>query len=214
MLTLDTNVRGVIAYRPIGQMPHEQDCRKRLVQTALRLFASHGYYHTSIVDILRESGCKRGSLYHYFSSKEELGYAVIDEEMRLLAEQGVAAHMGSDEHPIDRLIKMLEEVPSILQLKVGGLVEVGIAGRMATVHEGFRQRLATRAVPLIEQCERMVAKGIADGQIADSVDPVQLTHFALAVSYGLQMVRQLGQEQLMPDGSRGWIKEYLNSLRK
>jgi len=195
-------------------MQHSPDPKKTLVQAALKLFATRGYYHTSIADILEQSGCPRGTLYYHFSSKEELGYAVIDEEMRLLAEQGVAAHMGSDEHPIDRLIKMLEEVPSILQLKVGGLVEVGIAGRMATVHEGFRQRLATRAVPLIEQCERMVAKGIADGQIADSVDPVQLTHFALAVSYGLQMVRQLGQEQLMPDGSRGWIRDYLNSLRR
>ena len=214
MLAVDTGMRGVVAYRPIGSMPRYEDRRKRLVQTTLKLFVRRGYYHMSIADILRESGCTRGALYHYFPSKEALGYAVIDEEIRLLAEQGVAAHMGSDEHPIDRLIKMLEEVPSILQLKVGGLVEVGIAGRMATVHEGFRQRLATRAVPLIEQCERMVAKGIADGQIADSVDPVQLTHFALAVSYGLQMVRQLGQEQLMPDGSRGWIRDYLNSLRR
>jgi AcrR family transcriptional regulator len=215
VLGLDTGVRGTVTYRPIGQMPHQRlDARIRLVQTALRLFASRGYYHTSIADVVRESGCTRGTLYYYFSSKEELGYAVIDEEMRLLAEQGVVAHMGSDEHPIDRLIKMLEEVPNTLQLKGQGLVEVGIAGRMAAVHEGFRQRLATTAVPLIEQCERMVAKGIADGQIADSVDPVQLTHFALATSYGLQMVRQLGQEQLLPDGARGWIRDYLNSLRR
>jgi len=195
-------------------MPSQEDTRKRLVQTALRLFASRGYYNTGIADILRESGCKRGTLYHYFSSKEDLGYAVIDESVRLLVEQGAHSHIQSKEHPIDRLIKMLEEVPSTLQLKGQGLVEAGIASRMAAVHEGFRQRLATTAVPLIEQCERMVAKGIADGQIADSVNPVQLTHFALATSYGLQMVRQLGQEQLLPDGARGWIKDYLNSLRR
>ncbi len=63
MLALDTNVRGVVAYRPIGQMSHEQDCSKRLVQAALKLFAIQGYYHTSIADILRESGCTRGTLY-------------------------------------------------------------------------------------------------------------------------------------------------------
>jgi TetR/AcrR family transcriptional repressor of nem operon len=214
MLAVDTSMKGAVTYRPTGQMQHSPDPKRTLVQTALKLFASRGYHAVSIADIVRESGCTRGTLYYHFSSKEELGYAVIDEEMRLLAEQGVAAHMGSDKHPIDRLIKMLEEVPNTLQLKGVGLVEVGIAARMAAVHEGFRQRLTTRAVPLIEQCERMVAKGIADGQIADSVDPVQLTHFALAASYGLQMVKQLGQEQLLPDGSRGWIKKYLNSLRR
>jgi TetR/AcrR family transcriptional repressor of nem operon len=195
-------------------MPPSQDARQRLVQAALKLFATRGYHNTSISDILTESGCTRGLLYYYFSSKEDLGYAVIDEEMRLLAEQGVVAHVGSDEHPIDCLIRMLEEVPSTLQLRAGGAVEVGIAARMAAVHEGFRQRLATRAAPMLEQFERMVAKGVADGQIADSVDPHQLAHFALVTTYGLQMVKQLGQEQLLPDGARGWIREYLNSLRK
>jgi TetR/AcrR family transcriptional repressor of nem operon len=190
------------------------DARIRLVHASLKLFSSRGYHNTSIEDILEESGCTRGTLYYQFSCKEELGYAVIDEEMRLLAEQGAVAHMGSDEHPIDRLIKMLEQVPSTLQLRAGSAVEVGIAARMAAVHEGFRRRLATRAAPILEQFERMVAKGVADGQIADSVDPHQLAHFALATSYGLQMVKQLGQEQLLPDGARGWITEYLNSLRK
>ncbi len=51
-------------------MPRRQDPRQRLVQTALKLFASQGYHATGIADILRVSGCKRGSLYHYFTSKE------------------------------------------------------------------------------------------------------------------------------------------------
>ena len=64
-----------------------QDLRQHLVEAALKLFASRGYYHTSIADILKESGCKRGTLYHYFSSKEELGYAAIDESFRLIIEK-------------------------------------------------------------------------------------------------------------------------------
>jgi len=214
MLALDTNVRGVVAYRPIGQMPHEQDCRKRIVQTALRLFASRGYHDTSIVDILRESGCKRGSLYHYFSSKEELGYAVIDESIRLLVEQGAHSHIRSKEHPIDRLLRVFDNLPSTLKLESGHSVQTGIAAGMAAVHEGFRQRLATRAVSLFEEFEPMIAKGIADGQIADSVNPRQLPHFVMVVGYGLHMARQLGQEQLMPEDAKGWLKDYLNSLRK
>ena len=60
----------------------------------------------------------------------------------------------------------------------------------------------------------MIAKGVADGQIADSVDPRQLTHFVMVVGYGLQMVSQLGQEQFLPEDAKGWIRDYLNSLRK
>jgi len=70
-----------------------QESRKRLVQTALRLFASRGYHNTSIADILRESDCTRGVLYHYFPSKEELGYAAIDEGLRLAVAQGTGAYL-------------------------------------------------------------------------------------------------------------------------
>ena len=214
MLALDTNVRGVVAYRPIGQVQHSKDIRKRLVQTALELFASRGYYHTSIAEILRNSGCRRGTLYYYFSSKEELGHAVIDESFRLFSERGAASRLRTKEHPIDRMLKLLDDLPSAIRLETTGSLTAGIAARMASVHEGFRQRLVARVAPLYEEFERMIATGVADGQIADSVNPHQLTHFAMVVSHGLQMARQLGQEQLLPDGARGWLRDYLNSLRR
>jgi len=40
-----------------------------------------GYAKTSIDDICRESGVKRGNLYFYFSSKEEIAQAAIDDAL-------------------------------------------------------------------------------------------------------------------------------------
>jgi TetR/AcrR family transcriptional repressor of nem operon len=214
VLSVDANVRGMIGYRPTGQMELCPDPRKTLVQTALRLFASRGYHGVSIADILRESGCTRGALYYHFSSKEELGYAVIDEWVRLLVEQGAHSHIRSKEHPIDRLLKVFDDLPSTLKLESGHSLQTGIAAGMAAVHEGFRKRLATRVVPLFEEFEPMIAKGIADGQIADSVDPHQFPHFVMIIGYGLHMARQLGQDQLMPEDAKGWLRDYLNSLRR
>ncbi len=190
------------------------DARIRILHAALRLFASRGYYHTSITDILEETGCTRGTLYYYFSSKEELGYAVIDESIRLLVEQGAHSHIRTKEHPIDRLLEVLDDLPSTLKLESGHYVRTGIAAGMACVHEGFRQRLATRAAPLLKEFEPMIAKGVADGQIADSVDPRQLAHFVLVVGYGLQIASELGQDQFLPADAKGWIRDYLNSLRR
>jgi len=195
-------------------MPSPQDPRKRLVEAAFRLFASRGYYHTSIADILRESGCKRGTLYHYFLSKEELGYAAIDEQIRLLREQGVASHLYTSEHPIDRLHKVLDDMPNRVRLAPTGDLVLGIGARMACVHEGFRQRLQASLAPLIEQMERMLRKGIADGQIVDSADPRQLAHVAAIVGHGIQMAALLGQEDVVSEDARRWIKDYLNSLRR
>ena len=214
MLGLDTNVKGVVDYQPIGQMTRRQDSRKRLVEAALKLFASRGYYHTSIADILRESGCKRGTLYYYFSSKEKLGYAAIDEELRLFAEEGAASHLQTNEHPIDRLLKALDALPSVTRLGTLGSSATDIAVRMASVHEGFRKRFQANSEALIKLIADMVRKGIADGQIADSVDPDQLAHMYYTVAGGIQFATLFLDREVIWEDTQRWMKEYLNSLRK
>jgi len=213
MLTLDTNVRDVLAYRPIGQMQHSPDPKKTLVKAALKLFATRGYHNTSIADILRESGCKRGTLYHYFSSKEELGYAAIDETLRLIIEQGSASHLQIDEHPIDRLLWVVDSLPNVTKSEATATSGTDIAVRMASVHEGFRKRLSRKLDAMLKQSEEITRRGVADGQIADSVDPVQLTHLVATICAGSQIGGLLWEREVIWEDAKRWLKEYLNSLR-
>jgi AcrR family transcriptional regulator len=214
MLTLDTNVRGVVEYRPVGQMLPSQEPKTRLVQTALRLFATHGYHDTSIVDILRESGCTRGVLYYYFPSKEDLGYAAIDESFRLFVEEGAASHMPTKGHPIDRLLKFVDDLPSSVKLETTGDLAAGVGARMASVHEGFRRRVEEHLNALADDLVAILRKGVADGHIADSVDPRVLAHLCFILSQGSQFADLLGQREIIWEDARDWLKGYLNSLRR
>jgi AcrR family transcriptional regulator len=214
MLTLDTNVRGVVAYRPVGQMLPSQESKTRLVQTALRLFATRGYHNTSIADILRESGCTRGVLYYYFPSKEELAYAAIDEGLQLAVAQGTRKQLQTNEHPIDRLSKALDALPNVIQL---GGVEVSttdLSFRLATIHDGFRKRLEGWLEPTVDQVEQVVHRGVADGQIAESVDPRQLAHVLITMGVGIQHMSRLWHREVICQNARRWMKDYLNSLRR
>jgi len=195
-------------------MPRRQDARKRLIETALKLFASRGYYNSSIADILRESGCTRGSLYYYFSSKEDLGYAAIDEAKRLLFEEGAPSHLQTNEHPIDCLLKALDALPIVTGLGTINSSGTDVYARMATVHEGFRQRLQANAEALVKRVEEMVRRGVADGQIADSVDPHQLAHVYFTMAGGIQYAKLLLRREVIWEDARRWLKEYLNSLRR
>jgi TetR/AcrR family transcriptional repressor of nem operon len=214
VLALDTHVRGVIVYRPVGQMPPSEESRKRLVQTAVKLFASRGYHNTSIADILRESGCTRGVLYHYFPSKEELGYAAIDEGLRLAVAQGTGAYLQTNEHPIDRISKALDALPNTIKLGAVAVSTTDLSIRMASVHEGFRKRLEGWLEPTVDQVDEVVHRGIADGQIADSVDPRQLTHVLVTMGVGIQHMSLLWHREVISQNARRWLKDYLNSLRR
>jgi TetR/AcrR family transcriptional regulator, mexJK operon transcriptional repressor len=52
--------------------------RAAIIQLALRNFLAHGYEATSMSAIAKEMGGSKGTLWSYFSSKEELLAAVID----------------------------------------------------------------------------------------------------------------------------------------
>lgn len=52
--------------------------RALIVEAARELFASQGYDGTSIQDVLTKLAIAKGTLYHYFRSKEELLEAVVE----------------------------------------------------------------------------------------------------------------------------------------
>lgn len=49
-----------------------KDKREAVLQTALELFATHGFQHTPMSLIIKHSGASAGIIYHYFTSKDEL----------------------------------------------------------------------------------------------------------------------------------------------
>ena len=60
----------------VVKKPEER--RSEIVATACQLFLSKGYDSTTMRDVMRHLGIAKGTIYHYFSSKEELLEAVID----------------------------------------------------------------------------------------------------------------------------------------
>ena len=183
------------------------------MQAALKLFSTRGYHGTGIADILKESGVKRGSLYHYFSSKKELAFAVIDEQVRLILERGSIRHLTTDAHPIDRMLEVIDELPTIVKLDSGETVTPSLAARLAPVDADFQQRLSAAYIGAIDQVEALLRRGVAQGQIVDSVDPSVLAHMYSLICEGMQFTSVLNHREVILEDARAWLKQYLNSLR-
>jgi AcrR family transcriptional regulator len=56
-----------------------EERRADIVEVARRLFGTKGYESTAMQDVMRELGIAKGTIYHYFRSKEELLEAVIED---------------------------------------------------------------------------------------------------------------------------------------
>ena len=57
-----------------------RDTKARLIDAALTLFSQKGVGNTSIKEIAREAGVAQGLLYHYFASKDDLLWGVLESD--------------------------------------------------------------------------------------------------------------------------------------
>ncbi len=64
-------------YARRARRPREEQLRR----TAVRLFREHGYDGTSMQDLAETLGMRRGSLYHYIDSKEDLLFGIVESAM-------------------------------------------------------------------------------------------------------------------------------------
>ncbi len=55
----------------------------RSPKAALEVFASYGYYGSTMEKIMKASGMSKGLLYHYFPSKEKVFFHLVDTALEI-----------------------------------------------------------------------------------------------------------------------------------
>lgn len=79
------------------QSQNYPEVRQNILAQAARLFADQGYAGTTIIDLAEACGSSRGALYHYFESKEDILFHILDGHVAALLEKvEEAADRGGD----------------------------------------------------------------------------------------------------------------------
>ena len=67
----------MVSYRfPMPSKPFRK--RESIIQAAARVFARKGFFSASVAEIATEAGVGKGTIYGYFSSKDDLFFAVFE----------------------------------------------------------------------------------------------------------------------------------------
>jgi TetR/AcrR family transcriptional repressor of nem operon len=89
--------------------PPELQTRERLLQTAFQLFHEQGYHATGVATILREAGVNPGSMYHFFSSKDDLLLKVLEFALDYLEPMVMGPAEAAAVDPIERVFALLDQ---------------------------------------------------------------------------------------------------------
>jgi TetR/AcrR family transcriptional regulator, transcriptional repressor for nem operon len=157
--------------------------KAKILEVATRLMAVRGYHRTSLDDVLRESGAGKGNFYHYFRSKEDLGYAILDGLLARFEARTLRPIFGdASRPPLQQVEAFLDEILATQRARncVGGCPMGNLATELADAHEGFRQRLADGFERWRQWLAATLARARAEGALAPDVDAEALARFLVA----------------------------------
>jgi len=119
--------------------------RQQIIGSTAELIHSKGYESTTLSDIMDAAQIGKGQFYHYFSSKHELGLAVVDYVFEGWNQRLLENILGSQKDPESKFNEMLEWVVQQQQRNQAkcGCVFGNLAVEMSEHDEEFRQKLKT-----------------------------------------------------------------------
>jgi TetR/AcrR family transcriptional regulator, transcriptional repressor for nem operon len=91
------------------QEPVALETRERLLKTAFQLFHEQGYHATGVATILREAGVNAGSMYHFFSSKDDLLLKVLEFALDYLEPMVMGPAEAAAVDPLERVFVLLNQ---------------------------------------------------------------------------------------------------------
>lgn len=109
-----------------------------IIKESLKLFRQKSYHTTSMSDIAKACGLLKGSLYHYFASKEELMMKVIASVHAYFQEEVFSHAYRDDEKPLVRFKKMIAKSESIFINPETGQIDGNIGVETALVMPEFQ----------------------------------------------------------------------------
>lgn len=88
--------------------------RAEIAQKAIEVLAKRGFQATTIQDIADAASLGKGTIYHYFKTKEEILWAV-SEQMFRQTERSLGAALLKINEPMDKLVALIEEALHITE---------------------------------------------------------------------------------------------------
>jgi len=143
--------------------PAGGDKRERILDSAERVFARHGFYTARVAEIAREAGVADGTIYLYFKSKDDLLISLFESRMERLNTQ-LQEKVGAVDSAPEKICVFLNSYAALAKQHPHVAEVLTIELRQSSK---FMKEYAN---PRFGDFLRMLARIVEDGQKAGELD--------------------------------------------
>jgi TetR/AcrR family transcriptional regulator, transcriptional repressor for nem operon len=196
-------------------MSKGDETKAMIVQEAAALFNQQGYAGSSISDIMRVTGLKKGGIYNHFESKDELALQAFDYAIGQIQKRYRQAWV-SKEHSIERLQAIIDVFriyiynPEHSVIK-GGCPLLNTAIESDDAHPALKERAQKAMNSWRELFRKIIEKGIKKGEINPSVNADEIASILISTLEGSVMMSKLYSDSIHIERAIRHLSNYLNT---
>jgi TetR/AcrR family transcriptional regulator, repressor for uid operon len=171
-------------HRPGAEVRQQQ-----ILNAAAICFARHGFHQTTMQQICAEAKLSPGSVYRYYTSKEELiGALIAEEQAEALA---LIAQAAQHSDPIAALSGLVHTALTAIDLPQAAAIDVEVAAE-AGRNPAVAERIRATYLSCDGALSGLLRAGQAQGLIREDVDAEATATLLLSLFDGLTVRRALG----------------------
>ena len=188
--------------------------RASILERAFGEVYQHGFQATSVNDIVAKTTVTKGAFFHYFPTKNDLGYALADEVLKEMTLDRWIRPLTAYKNPVQGIInrfrKIIESTPE--EHVALGCPLNNLTQEMSAVDPVFRDKLRAVMLLWIEETEKFLKLAQDRGYMRKNVNTRQVAEFVVMVEEGsFAMVKNLKDARVY------WslydsLKQYLESV--
>ena len=187
--------------------------REKIMAAAGNEIYRVGFQATSIGEILRKLKISKGCFYHHFPTKQELGYAVLEESFSKLQVEIWEPALRSED-PLAAIIEMFSNLDKKLdyeKIKHGCPIN-NLAQEMSPIDEGFRKRVEKIYRTWRKRLTEALLRAQKERYMRKDVDASEVATLIMAVTQGaIGIAKNAQRPAIFTDFTRGLV-HYLESI--
>lgn len=192
-----------------------ENTRLKILKASFQEMHKHGYQGMRIDQVLKLTGLKKGALYHHFSGKQALGYAVLEELIQSRIAEWWVDSLISFPDPLEGIYSLFTEVGNTWSddFFILGCPLNNLAQEMSPIDEGFRERIEKFFQYWKEGIAQALRTGQRQGVVSNTINVDDSALFILsAIEGALGMTKNHQNKEVYFSCGRE-LKRYMDTLK-
>lgn len=168
-------------------MGRTSNAKERILSSAFTVMREKGYNNASVEEIMESAHVGKGSFYHFFPSKENLGEAVLEQYTAKLESKIINDAFDKSISPLERPIKLIELIARELETEqpISGFLTGTIASESNAIPESLRNLTTHKFETVRIEFEKTFNEAIMELRLMPNAPSKEIAGACLAFIHGL-----------------------------